>query len=138
MSSPAPARAGSAGVFITMAADVAVMAPHTRIGAAHPVELGAGGGVEKTDDVMKQKMENDTASFAQSIAEKRHRNVDWAKSAVLESASITAEDAMDKNVIDFIAADQPDLLAATGRTRNQRQNAAHRERHRRGNPDEPV
>jgi membrane-bound serine protease (ClpP class) len=67
--------------------------------------------VEKTDDVMKQKMENDTASFAQSIAEKRHRNVDWAKSAVLESASITAEDAMDKNVIDFIAADQPDLLA---------------------------
>jgi membrane-bound serine protease (ClpP class) len=109
--SPAPARAGSAGVFITMAADVAVMAPHTRIGAAHPVELGAGGGVEKTDDVMKQKMENDTASFAQSIAEKRHRNVDWAKSAVLESASITAEDAMDKNVIDFIAADQPDLLA---------------------------
>jgi membrane-bound serine protease (ClpP class) len=108
--SPAPARAGSAGVFITMAADVAVMAPHTRIGAAHPVELGAAGGVEKTDDVMKQKMENDTASFAQSIAEKRHRNVDWAKSAVLESASITAEDALDKNVIDFIADDQADLL----------------------------
>jgi len=108
--SPAPARAGSAGVFITMAADFAVMAPHTRIGAAHPVELGASGGVEKTDDVMKQKMENDTASFAQSIAEKRHRNVDWAKSAVLESASITAEDALDKNVIDFIADDQADLL----------------------------
>ena len=108
--SPAPARAGSAGVFITMAADVAVMAPHTRIGAAHPVELGAAGGVEKTDDVMKQKMENDTASFAQSIAEKRHRNVDWAKSAVLDSASITAEEALDKNVIDFIADDMPDLL----------------------------
>jgi membrane-bound serine protease (ClpP class) len=108
--SPAPARAGSAGVFITMAADVAVMAPHTRIGAAHPVELGAAGGVEKPDDVMKQKMENDTASFAQSIAEKRHRNVDWAKSAVLESASITAEEALDKNVIDFIADDQADLL----------------------------
>ncbi len=62
---PAPARAGSAGVFITMAADVAVMAPHTRIGAAHPVELGSSGEVEKTDDVMKKKMENDTASFAQ-------------------------------------------------------------------------
>ena len=108
--SPAPARAGSAGVFITMAADVAVMAPHTRIGAAHPVELGASGSVEKTDDVMKQKMENDTASFAQSIAEKRHRNVDWAKSAVLDSASITAEEALDKNVIDFIADDMPDLL----------------------------
>ena len=108
--SPAPARAGSAGVFITMAADFAVMAPHTRIGAAHPVELGASGSVEKTDDVMKQKIENDTASFAQSIAEKRHRNVDWAKSAVLDSASITAEDALDKNVIDFIADDQADLL----------------------------
>jgi membrane-bound serine protease (ClpP class) len=108
--SPAPARAGSAGVFITMAADVAVMAPHTRIGAAHPVELGASGEVEKTDDVMKKKMENDTASFAQSIAEKRNRNVDWAKSAVLESASITAEDALDKNVIDFIAEDMPALL----------------------------
>ncbi len=107
---PAPARAGSAGVFITMAADVAVMAPHTRIGAAHPVELGASGEVEKTDDVMKKKMENDTASFAQSIAEKRHRNVEWAKSAVLESASITAEDALDKNVINFIATDLPDLL----------------------------
>ena len=52
---PAPARAGSAGVFITMAADVAAMAPHTHIGAAHPVELGVGGEVEKTDDVMKKK-----------------------------------------------------------------------------------
>jgi membrane-bound serine protease (ClpP class) len=108
--SPAPARAGSAGVFITMAADVAVMAPHTRIGAAHPVELGASGGVEKTDDVMKKKMENDTASFAKSIAEKRNRSVEWAQSAVLDSASITAEDALDKNVIDFIADDMPDLL----------------------------
>ncbi len=108
--SPAPARAGSAGVFITMAADVAVMAPHTRIGAAHPVELGSGGEVEKTDDVMKKKIENDTASFAQSIAEKRNRSVEWAKSAVLDSASITAEEALDKNVIDFIADDMPDLL----------------------------
>jgi membrane-bound serine protease (ClpP class) len=108
--SPAPARAGSAGVFITMAADVAVMAPHTRIGAAHPVELGSSGEVEKTDDVMKKKMENDTASFAQSIAEKRNRSVAWAKSAVLDSASITAEDALNKKVIDFIADDMPDLL----------------------------
>ena len=66
--------------------------------------------MEKTDDVMKKKMENDTASFAQSIAEKRNRNVEWAKSAVLDSASITAEEALDKNVIDFIADDMPDLL----------------------------
>ena len=107
---PAPARAGSAGVFITMAADVAVMAPHTRIGAAHPVELGTSGEVEKTDDVMKKKMENDTASFARSIAEKRNRNVEWSRSAVLDSASITAEEALDKHVIDFIADDLPDLL----------------------------
>ena len=107
---PAPARAGSAGVFITMAADVAVMAPHTRIGAAHPVELGSSGAVEKTGDVMQKKMENDIASFAKSIAEKRKRNVEWAMSAVVDSASITAEEALKKNVIDFIAADVPDLL----------------------------
>ncbi len=107
---PAPARAGSAGVFITMAADVAAMAPHTRIGAAHPVNLGASGEVEKTDDVMKKKQENDTLAFAESIADKRHRNVEWAKSAVLESASITAEKALDLKVIDLIAKDIPDLL----------------------------
>jgi membrane-bound serine protease (ClpP class) len=107
---PAPARAGSAGVFITMAADVAAMAPHTRIGAAHPVELGASGVVEKTDDTMKQKIENDTVAFAQSIAEKRHRNAAWAKDSVLESASITAEEALKTNVVDLIASDLPALL----------------------------
>src|SRR5258705_1654196 len=108
---PAPARAGSAGVFITMAADVAAMAPHTRIGAAHPVSLGASGEVEKTDDVMKKKQENDTSSFAESIADQRNRNGEWARSAVVESASITAEKALDLNVIDLIAKDVPDLLA---------------------------
>jgi membrane-bound serine protease (ClpP class) len=107
---PAPARAGSAGVFITMAADVAAMAPHTRIGAAHPVELGASGEVEKTDDTMKTKIENDTAAFAKSIAEKRHRNGSWAIASVRESVSITSEDALATNVIDLIAADVPDLL----------------------------
>ncbi len=107
---PAPARAGSAGVFITMAADVAAMAPHTRIGAAHPVELGASGQVEKTDDTMKTKIENDTAAFAKSIADKRHRNVDWAVASVRASESITAEEALDKNVVDLLADDMPDLL----------------------------
>jgi membrane-bound serine protease (ClpP class) len=107
---PAPARAGSAGVFITMAADVAAMAPHTRIGAAHPVELGGGGQSEKSDDTMKAKIENDTAAFAKSIAEKRHRNIDWAVAAVRESVSITSEEALDQGVIDLIAADLPDLL----------------------------
>ena len=107
---PAPARAGSAGVFITMAADVAAMAPHTRIGAAHPVELGASGQVEKTDDTMTKKIENDTAAFAKSIADKRHRSVDWAIASVRASESITAEEALDKNVVDLLADDMPDLL----------------------------
>jgi len=107
---PAPARAGSAGVFITMAADVAAMAPYTRIGAAHPVELGAGGEVENTGETMKTKIENDTATFAQSIADKRHRSVKWAIASVRESASITAEEALRTNVIDLIANDLPDLL----------------------------
>ena len=107
---PAPARAGSAGVFITMAADVAAMAPHTRIGAAHPVELGATGEVQDIGETMKAKIENDTVAFAQSIADKRHRNAAWAKASVLESASITAEEALKTNVVDLIASDIPDLL----------------------------
>ena len=107
---PSGASAGSAGVFITLAADVAVMAPHSSIGAAHPVEIGASGSAEKTDDVMKQKLENYTASFIESIADKRNRNVEWAKSAVVQSVATTAEKALDANVIDFIADDLPDLL----------------------------
>jgi membrane-bound serine protease (ClpP class) len=107
---PSGAIAGSAGTFITLAADVAVMAPHTTIGAAHPVEIGAGGS-EKLDDVMKQKLENIWSSYIQNIAAKRGRNVEWAASAVRESASITAEKALDLNVIDLIAKDVPDLLA---------------------------
>ena len=107
---PSGASAGSAGVFITLAADVAAMAPNTSIGAAHPVEIGTTGGVEKTDDVMKQKLENYTSSFIETIADKRHRNVEWAKSAVVESKAITAEKALDIGVIDLIAGDMPDLL----------------------------
>jgi membrane-bound serine protease (ClpP class) len=107
---PAPGHAASAGTFVTMAADVAAMAPHTRIGAAHPVELGASGNVEKTDDVMKKKEENDTASLAESIADKHHRNAEWARSSVLDSVSITAEKALELHVIDLVADDLPDLL----------------------------
>src|SRR6184192_3515439 len=97
---PAAARAGSAGAFITMAADVAAMAPHTRIGGAHPVSIGLSRDAEKTDDVMKKKMENDTAGFIETIADKRHRNSEWARSAVTESVVITAEKALELNVID--------------------------------------
>jgi len=107
---PSGACAGSAGVFITLAADIAVMAPHSSLGAAHPVEIGASGGVEKMDEVMKQKMENYASSFIETIADKRHRNVQWAKSAVVESKATTAEKALDGNVIDLIADDLADLL----------------------------
>ncbi len=107
---PSPASAASAGMFITMAADVAAMAPHTKIGAAHPVSIGAGGQVEKTSDVMKQKEEAIVSAFAKSIADKRHRNAEWAKLAVVDSVAITAEEALELNVIDLIAADLPDLL----------------------------
>jgi len=108
--SPSGACAGSAGVFITLAADVAAMAPNTSIGAAHPVEIGASGSVEKTDDVMKQKMENYASSFIETIADKRSRNVEWAKSAVVQSVATTAEKALDIGVIDLIADDMPGLL----------------------------
>jgi membrane-bound serine protease (ClpP class) len=108
--SPTGASAGSAGVFITLAADFAAMAPHTSIGAAHPVSIGIGGGDAKPDEVMKQKMENYASSFIESIANKRNRNVEWAKSAVIESAAITAEKALELNVIEIIAKDIPDLL----------------------------
>jgi membrane-bound serine protease (ClpP class) len=106
---PSGANAGSAGCFITLAADVAAMAPNTSIGAAHPVSMGPGG-AEKTDDVMKQKLENFAGSYIEAIAQKRGRNVDWAKASVRESASITAEKALELNVIEIIAPDLPDLL----------------------------
>jgi len=111
---PEGANAGSAGCFITIAADVAAMAPHTSIGAAHPVSIGGGGvtgGDDKPDDVMKEKLENFASSYIESIARKRGRNVEWARSSVIESASITSEQALELNVIDLIARDTDDLLA---------------------------
>jgi membrane-bound serine protease (ClpP class) len=108
--SPSGASAGSAGAFITLAADVAAMAPNTSIGAAHPVSIGMGGDAGKTDDVMKKKMENYASTFIESIADRRHRNVEWARSAVIDSKATTAEKALGLNVIDLIAKDMPDLL----------------------------
>jgi len=109
---PTGATATSAGCFITMAANVAAMAPATTIGAAHPVSIGGfpGGGEEKPDETMKQKLENFSVSYIETIAGKRQRNVEWAKSAVKESASITADKALQLKVIDLIATDIPDLL----------------------------
>jgi membrane-bound serine protease (ClpP class) len=109
---PTGATATSAGCFITIAASIAAMAPATTIGAAHPVALGGNpsGGEQKLDDTMKKKLENFSVSYIETIASRRHRNVDWAKSAVRESASITAEKALELKVIDLIAADLPELL----------------------------
>src|SRR2546421_2346196 len=110
---PTGATATSAGCFITIAASVAAMAPATTIGAAHPVTLGGnptGGGEEKPDPTMKQKVENFSISYIEAIAARRHHNVEWAKSAVRESASIGAEKALELKVIDLIAVDLPDLL----------------------------
>jgi len=106
---PPGAWAGSAGCLITMAADVAAMAPSTSIGAAHPVELGGTGGQE--DATMKQKLENFTASYIEAIAAKRHRNTEWARQSVKESASLPAEQALRMHVVDLLANDLPDLLS---------------------------
>lgn len=109
---PTGATATSAGCFITIAASVSAMAPATTIGAAHPVSLGGNpiGGEEKTDDTMKKKLENFSVSYIETIAARRKRNVEWAKSAVRDSASITAEKALELKVIDLIAPDLPALL----------------------------
>ncbi len=104
--SPAGARAASAGVMITMAADIAAMAPGTNIGAAHPVSVG-GKEIGKT---MSEKIINDMVASAKSIAKKRGRNVQWAEKAIRESVSITETEALKKNVIDYIARDFDDLI----------------------------
>lgn len=115
---PSGATAASAGCFITLAADIAAMAPNTTIGAAHPVSMG-GGGKENTDEVMKQKLESYGSSYIAAIAQKRGRNVEWAKASVIRSESITAEEALETNVIDLIATNGADLLAKLdGRTVN--------------------
>lgn len=103
---PSGAGAGSAGVFITMAAHIAAMAPGTNIGAAHPV----GGGGEDVKGAMGEKLENFTASFSESIAQRRGRNTEWAIQAVRKSVSITEKEALKKNVIDIVATNIEDLL----------------------------
>ena len=105
--SPAGARAASAGVMITMAADVAAMAPATHIGAAHPVDAG-GKDIGKT---MAEKVTNDTVAFVRGIADRHGRNADWAEQSVRESVSVTETEALKKNVVDLVATDLDDLLA---------------------------
>lgn len=103
--SPGGAHAGSAGVFITLAADFAAMAPGTNLGAAHPVDLQG-----QVDTIMGDKVTNDAAAFIRTIAEKRHHNGKWAELAVRKSVSLTEQEALAQNVIDLIAKDTEDLL----------------------------
>jgi membrane-bound serine protease (ClpP class) len=103
---PSGGRAASAGVFITMAAHVAVMTPGTNIGAAHPVAMGGG----EMDKTMKEKVENDSVAYIKSIAEQHGRNVSWAEDAVRKSVSVTEQEALKLKIIDLVAEDLPALL----------------------------
>jgi len=107
--SPTGSRAGSAGIFILEAADIAAMAPGTNAGAAHPVAL-VGPFDVKLDEEMKKKIENDTAALMRSIVTKHGRNVELAESAVRESKSFTEQEALDKKLIEYVAADEQDLF----------------------------
>jgi len=105
---PSGARAASAGFLITIAADVAAMAPGTHIGAAHPVS----GGGAPMDETTAKKAASDVAAYARSLADRRHRNVQLAERAVLESQSFTEKEALEASppLIDLIASDVNDLL----------------------------
>jgi len=104
---PSGARAASAGAILAIAANIAAMAPGTNIGAAHPVTLLPGTGKDKT---MRQKIENDFAAMARSVAAERGRNVEWAEKAVRKSVSASAREALRLGVIDLVAKDLNDLL----------------------------
>jgi membrane-bound serine protease (ClpP class) len=106
--SPKGAKAASAGTFITMAANIAAMAPSTRIGAASPV--GTGG--EDIEGTLGKKVTEDAVAFAKSIANYRGRNAQWAEQAVREAVSATETEALQLNVVDLVADDLPSLLAA--------------------------
>jgi membrane-bound serine protease (ClpP class) len=102
---PPGSRAGSAGVYITYACHIAAMAPQTNIGSAHPVGIGG-----QVDSLMTEKITNDAVAKIKTLAKKRGRNVEWAEKAVRESASITEYEALEMNVIDYIADNIENLL----------------------------
>ncbi|MFA5015161.1 MAG: nodulation protein NfeD [Actinomycetota bacterium] len=104
---PEGARAASAGTFITYAADLAVMAPFTNIGAAHPVNIG---GEQQISGDMLEKATNDSVSFIRNLAISKERNADWAEKAVRESDSIITSEALELGVIDLTASNIEDLL----------------------------
>lgn len=103
---PSGSRSASAGFFILESADVAAMAPGTNTGAAHPVTIGGG----KLDDVMKEKLENDSAALMRSVVSKRGRNVEIAETAVRQSKSFTEQEALSQHLIDYVASSDEDLF----------------------------
>ncbi len=104
--SPSGSRAASAGVFITVAAHIAAMAPGTNIGAAHPVDMSQ----SEMSATMQDKVTNDAVAYIQAIAQQRGRNAEWVAQAVRQSAALTAQQALKEDVIDLVAADLPTLL----------------------------
>jgi membrane-bound serine protease (ClpP class) len=109
--SPKGARAASAGAIITLAADVAAMAPGTNIGAAHPVNIGKTQEKEGESETMVEKVTNDAVAYARSIAKDRGRNEQWAEDAVRKSISTPANEALEKGVVDIVADNMDDLMA---------------------------
>ncbi|MDP2960551.1 MAG: nodulation protein NfeD, partial [candidate division Zixibacteria bacterium] len=102
---PSGSRAASAGVFITLSAHIAAMAPGTNIGAAHPVSIGG-----QIDSIMKEKVTNDAVAYIKTIANKRGRNPEWAEKAVRQSISVTEYEALKDSVIDLVANNLRELL----------------------------
>ncbi|MFQ6081978.1 MAG: nodulation protein NfeD [Candidatus Aminicenantia bacterium] len=107
--SPSGARSASAGFFILVASDVAVMAPGTNTGAAHPVFIGTSG--EKADETMTEKVTHDAASYIKSLASRRGRNVKMAEDAVRKSLSYTEEEALKGNLIQLIAQNEQEIIS---------------------------
>jgi membrane-bound serine protease (ClpP class) len=110
---PAGARAASAGLFIAQAADVAVMAPGTNIGSAHHISLGGGGSPQPSGsdaDTLNTKIENDAAAYIRALARDHGRNADWAEQGVRKSVNVSADEAVELHVVDFISRDLSTLL----------------------------
>jgi membrane-bound serine protease (ClpP class) len=118
---PSGSRAASAGTFILYASHIAAMAPGTNLGAASPVSIGGGGSQPKDEkkdagpDTMTKKVTNDAVAYIRGLAEMRKRNADWAEKAVREAVSLSAPQALKMKVIDYVAADVPDLLKQLGK-----------------------